>query len=377
VARRTGHYRTSRVSKFSELAAAGVSANAKLTYFYLALGPFSSFAGIGRVSMDSIAHDTGLSRAEIESALAELEKRPTPARSFIVYDREHGIVWVRDYLKDDPAREKDPQVLNESHRKGIENTLGDLAKDSPAVKKFRLYYHFTRYTPARGPAGGEGGGRAVPTTYTENNKQHPTSESDRARARETEASAARPVGGAPPPPTNPPTNPQTNTKTMVSKGTNGSHPLPAQEHVDIRRVMHRDRLVAEGMARLSADTLAGQIMAGEVQAYARNGCWPDGVKYDDQGQLVLVRAYFNDDCPDGRSDSGACIKSEYLPLFPLAEQRQCPAHRSPPPSYADVEREVRRERPDLSYDRVMYWSLLRESDYKAGQSPRPITEARP
>jgi hypothetical protein len=184
MARRTGHYRTSRVSKFSELAAAGVSANGKLLYFYLALGPFSSFAGIGRVSMDSIAHDTGLSRAEIESALAELEKRPTPDQSFIVYDREHAIVWVRDYLRDDPAREKDPEILNETHRKGIENTLGDLPKGSGAVKKFRRYYKFTRHTPARGPAGGQEGPRGsyflLPKTTNNILLPNPTA---RARAR--------------------------------------------------------------------------------------------------------------------------------------------------------------------------------------------------
>ena len=313
MARRTGHYRWARVSKFPELAAAGVSPNGKLLYFYFALGPFSSFAGIGRVSLDTIASDTGLSRAEVESAAAELEKRPTPAQSFIVYDREHGIVWVRDYLKDDPARDKDPQVLNESHRKGIENILGDLAKDSPTVQKFRRYYHFTRYTPARGPDGGGGGGRADTSTNTKTNTNTNTK---RARARESQESPpARPGGGA----TATPTNDQTHPPQTMAMG-NGIG--PPQAEVDARRVYHRDRLIAEGMSRNPADTLAGQIVAGEVSKYRRTGAWPT----------------------------------------------------PPPPSYHDIERQIRRERPDLPDARVTFWALIRENEYKTGQPPSEITE---
>jgi hypothetical protein len=248
-----GHYRTSRVSKFQELAQAGVSASGKLLYFYFALGPFSSFAGIGRVSLDTTASDTGLSRAEIATALAELEKRPTPSRSFIVYDRERHIVWVRDYLKDDPAREKDANICNETHRKGIFRTLGDLPKDSPAVRKFKLYYHLTRHTPTRGPAGGTGGGVEVPTTYTEYNKQLPIPTSDRERETKGEASAARPVGGAPPP---------------------HDHNPPDSECTQRRRA-HRAHLMARvGISFNQADTEAGRIVAGEVLAYRRSGAWP-------------------------------------------------------------------------------------------------------
>jgi hypothetical protein len=225
------------VSKFQELAQAGVSANGKLLYFYFAMGPFSSFAGIGRVSVDTTASDTGLSRAEIETALAELQKRPTPSRSFIVCDRERNIVWVRDYLKDDPAREKDPDIRNETHRKGIENTLGDLPRDSPAVRKFRSYYHFTRHTPTGGPAGGTGGPAEVPTTYfllPTNNKQLPTS--DRERETNDGASPTARLGGAP-------STPSTHGATHdACKGNDKLEHCPTQAEMDHRRLAIRAAL---------------------------------------------------------------------------------------------------------------------------------------
>jgi hypothetical protein len=253
-----GHYRTSRVSKFQELAQAGVGANGKLLYFYFALGPFSSFAGIGRVSIDTTASDTGLSRAEIETALAELEKRPTPSRSFILYDRERHIVWVRDYLKEDPARDKDPDILNETHRKGIENTLGDLPRDSPAVRKFRSYYNFHRHTPTRGPAGGMGGGPEVPTTYTEDNKQPPTS--DGARARES-APPARLAEGQPPAPS-----------TNSNNGEGKYEPTAAE--VDQQRKAVMGALRKTGCSDIAAEMLERMEHPGRIAYYRERGEWP-------------------------------------------------------------------------------------------------------
>jgi hypothetical protein len=95
-------------------------------------------------------------------------------------------------------------------------------------------------------------------------------ESDPFAKTEASAAAARPGGGAPPPPT----QSQTNSSNMVSKGENGSYPLPTQDHVDLRRMIHRDRLIAEGWRADKADSMAGLAIANDCISYAKTGQWP-------------------------------------------------------------------------------------------------------
>jgi hypothetical protein len=304
-----GRYNFIRASKWSEPGFRDLSPNAKLILLALETGELANMAGIGPLYPEALERATSLSRPEVDNALAELQKR-----AVIVVDQ--GIAWVKSKLGDDPAREGDPEISNEKHRKGVETILGSLPKTNAAVKKFRVYYNFPLDTLSkgsrRGPDRASKGSRSTESASASasENKNASASASDLA------ASAARPGGGAPPPQT------QTNPPTMVMKsnGTRGE-PLP-QAEVDRRRFQHRDRLIADGMPRNKADTLAGQIVAGEVHAFARDGRWPV-------------------------------------------------------PSLYDLEREIKRERPDLPGPRVEYWALMRHLDYEAGQLPRQITEGRP
>jgi hypothetical protein len=56
----------------------------------LLTGSTSSLAGIGHAYIEALVAETGLSPAEIEAAFGELEKKPTPTRSFMV--REGSVV---------------------------------------------------------------------------------------------------------------------------------------------------------------------------------------------------------------------------------------------------------------------------------------------
>jgi hypothetical protein len=122
---------------------------AKLALLALSTGTLSNMAGIGFYYPEALARETGLTGEAIEAALGELEKRPSPARSFVV--RDLGVVWVRDLLRADPAREGDPEIKNPKHRTAIETILASLPRDSMAVKKFRDSYHFRVHTPSHTP----------------------------------------------------------------------------------------------------------------------------------------------------------------------------------------------------------------------------------
>ena len=145
---RGGRYRAVRVALWADPEFQALSANAKLTFLALSTGSHSNLAGISFLSLDTLQRETLLSREETEAALAELEKRPSPARSFIMRDAS-PVVWVRNLLRDDPSREKDDgghergtDVRNKKHRTAIETILGSLPKASPVVRKFRVYYNF-------------------------------------------------------------------------------------------------------------------------------------------------------------------------------------------------------------------------------------------
>jgi hypothetical protein len=114
----------------------------------LLTGSTSSLAGIGHAYIEALVAETGLSPAEIEAAFGELEKKPTPTRSFVV--REGSVVGVRDALADDPARGEDPDIRNPKHLTAIDTILGSLPRGSVVVKKFRAYYKLNRPTASRG-----------------------------------------------------------------------------------------------------------------------------------------------------------------------------------------------------------------------------------
>jgi hypothetical protein len=146
---RGGRYRFVRVSMWGDRELQRLSPNAKLLLVNLCTGSSSNMAGIGQYYIEALTNETGLSTGEIESAFLELEKRPAPAKSFVV--RADRVFWVRDQLADDPALEAGPSGMNIKHRRGIETILGELPKDNPAVKKFRAYYKFYGHTPPKGP----------------------------------------------------------------------------------------------------------------------------------------------------------------------------------------------------------------------------------
>ena len=143
---RGGRWRLVPVSRWSAPDYQGLTPHAKLVLLALTTGSLSNLAGIGFYYPEALARDTGLGLAAVEEAMGELEKRPTPARSFVV--RDLGVIWVRDQLRLDPARESDPEIKNQKHRTAIETILAALPRDSVVVKKFRDSYRFRLHTPS-------------------------------------------------------------------------------------------------------------------------------------------------------------------------------------------------------------------------------------
>jgi hypothetical protein len=140
-----GRFRYVRTSMWLDADFVRLSAGAKLVLVALSTGSHSNLAGIGLLHREILARETGLSADELEAALAELEKRPTPKRSLIT--RDHlGVVWVRRFLADDPSRDNDPEVRNPKHRRAVEVILGTLPSSSSTVKKFRDCYKFRAHT---------------------------------------------------------------------------------------------------------------------------------------------------------------------------------------------------------------------------------------
>lgn len=150
---RGGRYRTTRVAMWGSPDFHKLTPNARLTYLALRTGSFSNLPGLFKVFMEPLSLETGLSAAELEAAIAELEKTPTPATSFVV--RDHlGILWVRHQLAEDPARETDPEITNEWHRKGIVTIVGGLPKQSVVVRRFRrTFKQLFVQAPIRAPKG--------------------------------------------------------------------------------------------------------------------------------------------------------------------------------------------------------------------------------
>jgi hypothetical protein len=138
---RGGRYRMIPVGLWENTEFQRLTPNARYVYMNLTSGSLSSFAGIGLLYIEALQRETGLRIAELENALAELEKTPTPARSWIV--RDLGVVWVRRQLMSDPAIEKAGGSPSAAQQIGIATHLGSLPQDSAAVRKFRRYHSFT------------------------------------------------------------------------------------------------------------------------------------------------------------------------------------------------------------------------------------------
>lgn len=149
-AKAAGRYRHIYSALWSRRDFQALTPSARLVYLNLRTGTQSNLAGIGYVYREAIEQETGLDGGSLEGALGELEKMPTPSRSWIV--REGTIVWVRDHLSDSPARESDPNVTNSKHRAAIGYILGSLPSGSPIVKKFRRYYNFGTDRVSHGPS---------------------------------------------------------------------------------------------------------------------------------------------------------------------------------------------------------------------------------
>src|SRR5690242_15258788 len=130
---RGGRYRSIRVTLWGDESFHRLSPGARLVLMALMTGSLSNLAGIAHLHQGALELETGLGASEVEAALAELETRPSAARSFIV--RDHGVVWVRDQLGSDPHWCDG----NVNQQRGVETILGSLP--SPAlVRKFRSYY---------------------------------------------------------------------------------------------------------------------------------------------------------------------------------------------------------------------------------------------
>jgi hypothetical protein len=91
-----------------------LSPNARLVLFVLILGSQSP-AFINRYYREPLTAQTGLTANELEAALAELEKMPSPSKSWIV--RDDAIVWVRNALKHSPTF----SLQHSGHRVALEH----------------------------------------------------------------------------------------------------------------------------------------------------------------------------------------------------------------------------------------------------------------
>lgn len=124
-----------------------LSPEARLTMVALLTGSTSNMAGIGYMLREPLMRETGLDAGEIESALAELEKKPTAARSFIV--RDDLVIWCRDALRDAPkVLDERQRFASDLHRKGVKALLGTLPATSPTVQKFKRAYKLALQAPS-------------------------------------------------------------------------------------------------------------------------------------------------------------------------------------------------------------------------------------
>jgi hypothetical protein len=191
---RGGRYRAWRVATWAAPDFQALTPQAKLVLLALSTGSLSNLAGLAFYYPAALERETGLTADVIEAALGELEKRPSPARSFVV--RDLGVVWIRDLLRADPAREGDPEIKNPQHRTAIENILASLPRDSMAVKKFRDSYHFRSHTPSHRPPRRATQGARQGAWLSPDTGEQRTESGTGTRARETPGPPCRPEAPA-------------------------------------------------------------------------------------------------------------------------------------------------------------------------------------
>jgi len=110
-----------------------LTSNARLVLLTLRLCSQAGVAVIFRMYPAMLAEQTGLTVAEVEAALGELEKSPSAERPWIF--REAGVVWVRNGLRHDP----NVSVGYDKHRKAIVRAVAGLPRLG-IVRKFCRYY---------------------------------------------------------------------------------------------------------------------------------------------------------------------------------------------------------------------------------------------
>jgi len=151
-----------------------LSPHARLVLFVCRLGSQAGPAAIFRYYREPLMLQTGLAADELEAALSELEKRPSPSKPWII--RDDAVVWIRNGLKHDPTL----SLQHNRHRAAILRALSALPY-TPTVKKFFRYYGFTRgrgratTIGTRGGTGGESGDHNSDITpIPKQNKRTPT-----------------------------------------------------------------------------------------------------------------------------------------------------------------------------------------------------------
>jgi hypothetical protein len=111
-----------------------LSPYARLTLLTLRVGGQSTSAGIGRVYMDALVAETGLSRRRVQEALVELEQQPSRETPWIL--RDGKLVWIRNGLRFDPTL----TLSNSNHVPTVQRAVAALPRSSPVVQQFRRYY---------------------------------------------------------------------------------------------------------------------------------------------------------------------------------------------------------------------------------------------
>jgi hypothetical protein len=186
----SARYRYIRVTIWGELR--GTSPHAKVVLWNPMTGTQSNMAGLFFLSVDTLARETELSRAEIEAALAELEKHPSPDRSLI--ERDGDVVCIRRQLDADPARERDPFLSNPRHRAAIISIMDSLPPSNAVVKKYRRRHRLPQQCHSNGkPIGkpiGNPIGKRMPMPFS--------GEGDRRRRRRAREETPRGAGSPSP-----------------------------------------------------------------------------------------------------------------------------------------------------------------------------------
>jgi len=106
-----------------------LSSNARLVLMTARLCAQNTIASIFRYYADTLAAQTGLTRRDLDRALAELR-----TARWVVYDA--AVLWIRNGLRFDPNVRLDK---DEKHRKGVERAVAALPR-SRVVIEFCSYY---------------------------------------------------------------------------------------------------------------------------------------------------------------------------------------------------------------------------------------------